>query len=503
MKSNALAATAVVFIGCLLVTLLCLRIVYQGMIKHNTKTLVNVAEVTVGSLRTRIHNDFDYIGSVANFYEATPEVNYVAFERFAENIAKRQSSIIAFEWMKKVELEELEQHTETMRQRFETYDIYTVPKDGEKTLGYLLENQEPIYVLTDIYPKSPINLSLLGFYSSRERFQRILKGTLETGDAHLSDPLRLLQDGFDADLSKEGLLVYHPVFNRERTALRGIVIGVIRMSLYFQHLVDTTEHEQDLMIRIRDTGFDSEDQAVMYQTENWRDDAALNISRVIDLPNRDWVVEFQYDEIITPNDRIILLYLMVAGLLLSSVLSWTIWALSQQKEVLKLKLVQRTHELKLLTVSDTLTGLLNRRAFNEDLKQRVTSKQPFSLVGIDVDYFKQVNDNYGHPTGDAFLIHIGKVLQAAFDESSVVYRLGGDEFCILNNITSESILESELQELQKLLEERPFSVDMKEIKISLSIGAAICQGESDEEIMHLVDQKMYQSKQAGRGCYVI
>ncbi len=503
MKSNALAATSAVFVCCLLVTFLCVKIVYQGIIKHNTKTLVNIAEVTVGSLNHRIQNDFDYIGSVANFYESTPEVNYVAFEHFAENITKVNSSVIAFEWMKKVEFSDIDAHIQTMNQRFDNYEIYTVPKDKSKTPGYIFDSPTPIYVLSDIYPKSPVNLSLLGFYSSRERFRRIVEGTLETGKAHLSDPLRLMQDGYAADLPKEGLLVYHPVFNEDHSALRGIVIGVIRMTNYFQHLVDSTEHEEDLMIRIRDTGFDSDDLSLMYQTENWRDDAAVNISRLIELPNRDWVVEFQYEEVLKENDRLILLYLVIAGLLLSSVLGWTIWKLSQQKEFLKQKLVERTHELKMLTIQDTLTGLFNRRAFNKDLKDRIALKQPFSLIGIDVDYFKEVNDNYGHPAGDAFLIHIAEQLKQAFGSDSVVYRLGGDEFCILNDTASEGLLREQLDGLQSLLQARPFFVEEASISVSLSIGAAVSKSEDDEELMQLVDQKMYQSKQAGRGRYVI
>ncbi|MFW8120872.1 CHASE domain-containing protein, partial [Klebsiella pneumoniae] len=88
--------------------------------------------------------------------------------------------------------------------------MFTIPKHGPKTYGYVLSG-EPAFIATDIYPNDPVNNDVLGFYSSRERFKLILDNVRETGEANISDKVRLLQDGLDSDTPKGGMLVFHPV----------------------------------------------------------------------------------------------------------------------------------------------------------------------------------------------------------------------------------------------------------------------------------------------------
>ncbi len=106
-----------------------------------------------------------------------------------------------------------------MRQTYPNYQIFTVPKDQPKTFGYILENNTPVYVATDIYPRTQANLSLLGFYFSRKRFDLIFDDISTHKRANVSDKVRLLQDGYDKSIPKSGLLVYHPVFDFENKNL--------------------------------------------------------------------------------------------------------------------------------------------------------------------------------------------------------------------------------------------------------------------------------------------
>ncbi len=73
--------------------------------------------------------------------------------------------MIGLQWMQRVEREDLDAHIAKMRQTYPDYQIFTVPKDQPKTFGYILENNTPVYVATDIYPRTQANLSLLGFTS--------------------------------------------------------------------------------------------------------------------------------------------------------------------------------------------------------------------------------------------------------------------------------------------------------------------------------------------------
>ncbi|WP_411020003.1 hypothetical protein, partial [Salmonella sp. ZJHZ21_0168] len=77
-------------------------------------------------------------------------------------------------------------------QTFPNFQPFTVPKDGPKTYGYIFEHKEPIFIASDIYPRTPENLSLLGFYFSRKRFDLILDDISTNGRANVSDKVRLL-----------------------------------------------------------------------------------------------------------------------------------------------------------------------------------------------------------------------------------------------------------------------------------------------------------------------
>jgi len=92
-------------------------------------------------------------------------------------------------------------------------------------------------------------------------------------------------------------------------------------------------------------------------------------------------------------------------------------------------------------LSDPLTGLANRRAFQNDLAAqlaRATTERPLLLGLFDLDGFKQYNDTFGHPAGDALLVRLGERLRLEFDGTATAYRMGGDEFCLLASVTANS-----------------------------------------------------------------
>ncbi|WP_410963721.1 CHASE domain-containing protein, partial [Salmonella sp. ZJHZ20_0010] len=88
-------------------------------------------------------------------------------------------------------------------------------------------------------------------------------------------------------ISKDGLLIYHPVFNQYRHHLLGVMVGVIRLSAYFDDMMLKTAAEHQMAMRVVDTGFDSEDDPVLYQSDRWDAAQGLEVSRKVELPNRE------------------------------------------------------------------------------------------------------------------------------------------------------------------------------------------------------------------------
>ncbi|MFC3118341.1 GGDEF domain-containing protein [Jhaorihella thermophila] len=151
--------------------------------------------------------------------------------------------------------------------------------------------------------------------------------------------------------------------------------------------------------------------------------------------------------------------------------------------------------------TDTLTGLKNRRALDHILARLSESGETFALMHLDLDFFKQVNDTYGHAAGDTVLQRAARVMVAATRERDAVARIGGDEFVLIfPRLVDPDKLAMIARRLIQGLEE-PIPVGEQTCRISASIGIAIRQDseEAAEDLLHRADIALYAAKRAGRG----
>ena len=152
-------------------------------------------------------------------------------------------------------------------------------------------------------------------------------------------------------------------------------------------------------------------------------------------------------------------------------------------------------------VTDGLTGLYNRRYFEDYLKKEATrsqrSSQPFSIIGLDLDFLKHINDKFGHAYGDVAIKTVADILKINARSIDTAARMGGEEFnIILPGISSEGAMIA-AERIRKAIEEKELEVIGK---VTASIGVATFLEHSDnlEELMELTDQAMYNSKRNGR-----
>ena len=156
---------------------------------------------------------------------------------------------------------------------------------------------------------------------------------------------------------------------------------------------------------------------------------------------------------------------------------------------------------------DALSGAMNRSSFNEALNRATWRREAggpgFSLLCIDLDHFKDVNDRLGHAAGDEVLRVATQRLREAVREGDAVARLGGDEFAVLlSGVTSEATVSPLAQRVVKLLAE-PYDVAGQRVICGGSVGAAIhgVDGTDQAELLHKADLALYRAKAAGRGNY--
>lgn len=176
---------------------------------------------------------------------------------------------------------------------------------------------------------------------------------------------------------------------------------------------------------------------------------------------------------------------------------------------------QMLHEQELISIAenDNLTGLFNKTAMEQKIQEELSSASntKSALFIIDLDNFKQVNDQLGHLTGDMAIKDAAKKLTLIFSEKDYIGRFGGDEFCILLRLsdsldqkTIDRIIKGKIKSLVSLLSEDYFD-DTISVHVSASVGIAICpdHGTSYEELFHNADQALYSVKQNGKDGYKI
>lgn len=159
-----------------------------------------------------------------------------------------------------------------------------------------------------------------------------------------------------------------------------------------------------------------------------------------------------------------------------------------------------------LAIHDDLTGLYRARYFyervQEELEQLKRSKSSAGLLILDIDYYKQVNDQYGHPSGDAVLIQVADLIRKILRPGDIACRMGGDEFIVLTPDVSPEQCVQLANRLLKLIKKHSFKLPCGQaINLSASIGTAIYPLNADhwQQLINQADQALYQAKQRGRG----
>jgi diguanylate cyclase (GGDEF)-like protein len=165
--------------------------------------------------------------------------------------------------------------------------------------------------------------------------------------------------------------------------------------------------------------------------------------------------------------------------------------------------------LKQLTIEDSLTGLYNSRHFFDQLDKEIKRSDrylhPISLIFIDIDNFKEINDTYGHMIGDKILTLIAKRIKACLRSNDNAYRFAGDEFTIILPETTASDAKFVADRILSKITNESFEINEKKIsEITSSIGIAEYQmNERNQQFVHRADVIMYEAKQRGGNRVII
>jgi diguanylate cyclase len=208
---------------------------------------------------------------------------------------------------------------------------------------------------------------------------------------------------------------------------------------------------------------------------------------------------------LTINDRKLLLESIIAYWLSTMIASVVVYVYLHYIDLLRFTYQRYREE----SFRDHRTGLLSVRQFDKELNKLIDNLSNYSIISmlfIDIDYFKKVNDVYGHQNGDKVLEDIGKILLNSTSSTDIVSRNGGEEFSvILIECPQDKVLEV-AERIRKAVQEHKFSLlDNKTINITISIGVAIYPYtvRNIEMLVEQADSALYQAKRAGRNKVIL
>ena len=201
-------------------------------------------------------------------------------------------------------------------------------------------------------------------------------------------------------------------------------------------------------------------------------------------------------------------------LLMSAVVSSIVWrqyvvAILLKREILRAHqtLARKQSELEFLAMHDPLTDLYNRREFMRLAEMELARARRFptasNLIVLDLDHFKRINDEYGHPQGDLVLKKIARLLTSSMRETDVVARLGGEEFVILLPKTGQADAIAVAEKIRLLIATESCQDGEKSLSLSASFGVSglqVGQTATLEDLYLAADRALYRAKQTGRNC---
>jgi diguanylate cyclase (GGDEF)-like protein len=489
-----------------------------------------VAEIAFeGAAKTRlivlqngINEYLNRLGTLRTLFEsANDEVTRSEFEVFSRKLFENHSGLLRVGWAPKVyRKERAEVEAAAISDGIAGYRIKSLFPDGGVKPAPQSDEYVPIMFSTE-----PKTSGVYGFDYWSDPVRRAALERARDNDIVTVVPSTRIWNRGKADA--RGVLVSVPVYVKgtsrttvadRRRNLTGFVVGVFELPQLLQSVLAATAGSAAVDIDVYapkasgDGG--NEDQAVAEYSSapqtSWSTRASAGGPRwsgALQIGDASWRV------VATPaaGGGLTTLYeraliVLAAGLIVTSFVVGYLGLASRNSRQLALA-NQRVLELARL---DALTGLPNRAYFLDRLEQVEALERrgggTFSVIMLDLDRFKNVNDSLGHAAGDALLREVASRLRSAIRDSDVVARLGGDEFAIIQADCPDqkgSSLNLAMR-ISRLIAE-PFQLPDHQVEVGTSIGIAMApeHGSDPHELMKKADLALYRSKSTGRNCFTL
>jgi len=367
-----------------------------------------------------------------------------------------------------------------------------------------------ICVVLYIEPFEGRNLRAVGYDMYSEAVRReAMDRARDTGKPALSGKVRLVFE--EAPDIQPGFLMYLPIYrngwpassvDERRRALVGFINSSFRARDFLGELLRGAHADVELDLF---DGKPSPDD-LLYSSERTTRAPRHTVDREIEIAGHRWTARFRSSvefEDLTEDNRPLLILVFGAALSLALFLFLLMNARYQRhmnEAAVALSLANQ--QLELLSVSDSLTGLFNRRRLDEKLREDFLALRRgariFSLLMIDADHFKQINDTYGHQCGDEVLKRLARLLDDNTRATDFIARYGGEEFAVLMpNTENETDGAVVAEKIRQAVAESTFS-NVGKVTVSIGVSCSCSTDASEMDVFRRADRALYRAKEQGR-----
>ena len=509
MKINSTLRLLIALLLGLIISVLLGRFIYsietQGIKSAFEKDVVTESL----AIEREIVLNFHAIDSLKNFFDNSQHVDPDEFKQFSTTLLQSHPNIVALSWVPKV--------TSSKRTHYDSNQTYFVHPlhitERDKTQQLIPAQKRDVYFPVSYIEPVTGNENALGFDLASNP-QRLAALTLakQTGEIAITASLKLVQ----TTGTRKSFLAAVPVYDKgpgQKQSLKGYITAVFHIDqLMVNALKNTAEHDISLTLFDQTT-------AIAEELHTTHPEITHNQETILDYPlgligGRQWHLEASPSRNYIIQKRSanpFIIFLLVLTFISSSL--FYIFRLHKQAEITQKAVEQRTLELneakeaiERIALLDDMTGIANRRHFDDyfmkEWQRGQREQTPLTLIVIDIDFFKQYNDNYGHLLGDHCIQEVASALSNTLRRASdLLARYGGEEFAIIAPNTSDGYILSELcrKNIETLAQPHAHSKIANHITVSAGFTTLIPSNESNPDaLFKMADQALYKAKSAGR-----
>lgn len=355
------------------------------------------------------------------------------------------------------------------------------------------------YTIATVYPLEGNEAAIGKSYLKLPNQLSSIQAAIQSRNTIVSGPFNLVQGG-RALIARMPIFTETPFNGEPPKSFWGVISVLIDIEQLFANINQETS-DLPIEVAIRKSTPNPEKSQVIYGNHQLFDDP-LSSTLIVNFPGDSWELAGKGTSALTDRieqrSQFVLILGIISAILFTLMIFFFTRQYLQQQKIIDVQKISR-EQIWHAATHDRLTGMANRHLFNEEIKRLValaeSKQQQLAILFLDLDRFKDINDSFGHNTGDLFLKEFAVRLKKVVSKNELLARLGGDEFAIVVlNLTPNNVADLAHRVTQSL--NKSIVVDQHSLNAGVSIGISVypTDGNDPETLMNHADVAMYEAK---------